>query len=448
MANTMRKAKLGSRAGMIAATVAAVALALTGCNAAGGGGTSANGVTDLKMIMQPGPEATAMSKVTAAYNSGPGAKDKIHVDVTQLSRADSFAKEATLMSTKSSDYDFYQTASYYIAQHAQYLEPLKLDASQYFKSSLDSLQVDGKQYGIPLDPSVHMVFYRTDLINQMLQDKATFEKISQEVLGKTLEPKSPDQWDWDDYIASAAYFTQQYNPASPTKYGTELQAKNLVYNAMVWDDVLYNLGGSWLNSSGKPDLTSPQAEQAVNVYRTIYTKGLTSPDSDQAEFPETQAALSSGNAAFALQWNAGYDQLNDPSQSPKTAGKIGIARVPGPKHLSHVHTLAVGVNKYGKHIAQAQKFIAYLDTVPAMQTYVAGGGLASMPAALQGQKSASITAMEGILKNGTYAEPTLPRAFDIYTALANDLSGAWVGQGSVQSALQKANADLTKLSGK
>jgi len=314
----MRRAKLTRRVAVVAATVTAVALALTGCNASGGGGTSANGVTDLKLIINPGPEATAMSKVTTAYNKGPGAKDKINVTINQLSRTDTFAKEATLMSTKSSDYDFYQTASYYIAQHAQYLEPLKLNDSQYFKSSLDSLNVDGKQYAIPLDPSVHFVFYRTDLINGMLQDKATYEKISQEVLGKTLEPKNPDQWTWDDYIAAAAYFTQSLNPASPTKYGTALQAKNLVYNAMVWDDVLYNLGGSWLNSSGKPDLTSPQAVQAMNVYRTIYTKGLTSPDSDQAEFPETQAALSSGNAAFALQWNAAYDQLNSASQSPST----------------------------------------------------------------------------------------------------------------------------------
>lgn len=441
--------QLAKRAAAVAAAATALALALAGCNAsAGGSGTGANGVTNLKLIMNPGPEANAMSKVMDAYNKGPGTKDKIHVAVDQLSRTDTYAKEATLMSTKSPDYDFYQTASYYIAQHAQYLEPLKLDAGQYFKSSLDSLSVNGTQYAIPLDPSVHMVFYRTDLIPGMLKDKATFEKVSREVLGTALDPKSPDEWTWNDYIASAAYFTQKYNPSSPTKYGTELQAKNLVYNAMVWDDVLWNLGGDWLDSSGKPDLTSAAAKDAVNVYRTIYTKGLTSPDSDQAEFPETQAALSSGNAAFVLQWNAGYDQLNDASQSPKTAGKIGIARVPGPQHLSHVHTLAIGVNKYGKHVTQAQKFIAYLDTVDAMKTYVAAGGLASMPGALEGQNSASITALQGILQDGTYAEPTLPRAFDIYTALANDLSGAWVGQGSVDDALAKANADLAQLSGK
>ncbi|MDA8437539.1 MAG: extracellular solute-binding protein [Propionibacterium sp.] len=443
----MNRTQLTRRACMTLATAAAAALALAGCNAAAPSNTTAGGVTNLKLIMNPGPEATAMSKVMAAYNAGQGATDKIHVAVDQLSRTDTYAKEATLMSTKSADYDFYQTASYYIAQHAPYLEPLQLNSSQYFPGALNSLKVNGEQEAIPLDPSVNFVFYRKDLIGKMLTDKAKFEQISQQVLGKKLEPKSPDQWTWDDYIASAAYFTRKYNSASPTQYGTELQAKNLVYNSMLWDDVLWNEGGSWLNSSGKPDLTSAAAKSAVNVYRTIYTKGLTSPASDQAEYPETEAALSSGNAAFALQWNAGYDQLNDPKQSPKTAGKIGIAPVPGVQHLSHVHTLAIGVNKYGQHVAQAQKFIAYLDTVNAMKAYVAAGGLASMPSALT-DGSASISALKSTLANGTFNEPALPKAFDIYTALASDLSGAWVGQGSVDSALQKANADLAQLSGK
>lgn len=445
----MIRARLTRRVGATVAVAAAVALALTGCNASStGGGTSAGGVTNLKLIMNPGPEAKAMSKVMAAYNAADGKSAKIHVAVDQLSRTDTYAKEATLMSTKSSDYDFYQTASYYVAQHAQYLEPLKLTDSNYYKSSLGSLNVDGQQEAIPLDPSVHFVFYRKDLIAGMLADKATFEQISQQVLGEKLEPKDPSEWTWDDYIASAAYFTQQYNSSSPTKYGTALQAKNLVYNTMVWNDVLWNEGGSWLKN-GKPDLTSDAAKKAVNVYRTIYTKGLTSPDSDQAEYPETQAALSSGNAAFALQWNAAYTQLNDAKQSPKIAGKIGIAAVPGEDHLSHVHTLAIGVNKYGKNVDKAQKFIAYLDTVAAQKIYVRAGGLSSMPEALKGAGSdAAITQLQKTLEGGTYAEPKLPKAFDIYTALASDLSSAWVGQGSVDDALTKANNDLSKLSAK
>ncbi len=442
----MNRKSLASRAAIASVAAVALGVALTGCGASGSSGGNANGQTNLKMIMEPGPEANSMSKLVTAFNSGQGGKDKIHVEIDQLSRTDTFAKEAALMSTKSSNYDIYRTTSYLIAQHAPYLEPLALNSANYFKAPLDSLKVDGKQYGIPLDPSIHLLYYRTDLINQMLKDPSTYEKISQEVVGTKLEPKSPDQWNWQDYIASAAYFTKKYNANSPTAYGTALQAKNLLYNAMIWDDVLWSFGGNWLNSSGQPDLTSSAAHQAMAVYRDVYTKGVTSPDSDQAEFPETEAAVGSGNAAFAVQWNAGYAQLNDPSQSPKTAGKIGIAPVPGDK--THVHALSLGINKYSQHTAQAQEFIKFLDNPATMKDYVGDGGIASMPSALASGADANTAALNKALSGGSFSEPALPRAFDIYTALANDLSAAWVGQGDVSSALQKANADVAKLSGK
>lgn len=442
----MTRKPLARQAAIASMAAAALGIALSGCGVSGSNGQNANGVTNVKMIMEPGPEADSMSKLVTAFNSGQGSKDKIHVEIDQLSRTDTFAKEAALMSTHSSDYDIYRTTSYLIAQHAPYLEPLTLNGDNYFKVALDSLQVNGKQYGIPLDPSVNLVYYRTDLIDQMLKDAPTYEKISQEVLGTKLEPKSPDQWNWNDYIASAAYFTKKYNPNSPTPYGTELQAKNLLYNAMVWDDVLWSSGGNWLNSSGQPDLNSQAAQNAVNVYRTIYTKGLTSPDSDQAEFPETEAALGSGNAAFAVQWNAGYDQLNDPSKSPKTAGKIGIAPVPGDK--THAHVLSLGINKDSKHTPQAEEFIKYLDDESTMADYVGDGGIASMPKALSSKSDPNTAALNKALSGGSFSEPALPKAFDIYTALANDLSAAWVGQGDVSSSLQKANADVAKLAGK
>lgn len=438
----MRTGKSARATGLIALTTGP-ALAMTGCGASGGSSTSADGRTTVKMIIQPGPEGDAMQELVKSYNSGQGKKDGIDVDVVPLSRGDTFGKEATLMSTKSADYDIYYTASYLIAQHKPYLEPIDLDESNYFDVAADALKVDGEQYGLPLDPSVHELYYREDLISDMLDDADTYGEISKDVLGETLEPKEPDEWDWDDYIASAAYFTKKYNDDSPTKYGTQLQAKNLVFNAMVWDDLLWSFGGSWLTDDDEPDLTSDAAQQAMEVYRTIYTKGLTSPDSGQAEFPETQAALSSGNAAFAVQWVAGYNELNDKEKSPKTAGKIGIAPVPG--NQSHAHFLAIGVNKYGDHVDESKKFFEWLDAPDVMSDYLEAGGIASMPDVLDEEDNPNMVALTDTLENGSFTEPALPRTFDIQTALAKDLSGAWVGNESISKALKKANSDLEKL---
>jgi hypothetical protein len=65
--------------------------------------------------------------------------------------------------------------------------------------------------------------------------KAAYEKTSEKAVGKKLEPKDPKDWNWDDFVATAVFFTQQENGSSPTKYGTALQLKNLIFNTMIWE---------------------------------------------------------------------------------------------------------------------------------------------------------------------------------------------------------------------
>ncbi|WP_166791189.1 ABC transporter substrate-binding protein [Cryobacterium sp. Hh7] len=424
--------------------VTAIALILTGCAPAAG---TDSGVTTLKMVFEPGPEADAMSVLVDEFNTGEGKDAGIAVEITQLSRTDTFAKEAAVMSTKSSDYDLYRTASYLIAQHAPYLEPLALDESLYFETAVDSLKVDDELYGVPLDVSNHFLYYRTDLVEAMMGDVEGFKKISKEAFGKELEPKNPDDWTWDDYLASAAYFTKTYNPESPTEYGTILQAKNLVYNAMVWGDVLWSFGGGWLDADGNPDLNSDAAKKAVAVYSAAYTSGVVSADSSQAEYPETQAALTSGNAAFAIQWGAAFAGLNDAEQSPLTAGKIGVAPVPGDIHQTHVHTLSVGINKYGKNKEAAATFVNFLAKADTMTTYVGAGGIAAMPTVLDANATVNplFPYLSRDIAANSFAAPNEKRAFDIYTMIADELSAAWVGEADINDAVNAANDALTDL---
>lgn len=417
----------------------------------GGGGEQGSGTGAVKMVLWPGPEGDAMGKVVEQYNAGQGKTDKITVEMTLLSRQDTFSKEATLMAAKSADQDIYFVASYNVGQFAASLEPLKsIDASNYFPVAVEGLQYQGKQFALPLDVSNHFLLYRKDLIDPMVADpaqKSAYQAIAQKAVGQPLEPKPADEWTWDDYIAMSAYFSQGTNSSSPTKYGTILQAKNLLYNTMIWNDVLWGLGGSWTTADGKANLNTPQAEKAVNVYATIYKDGWTSPDSSQAEFPETQAALKSGSAAFAVQWSAGFAELNDPAKSPEVAGKIAIAPTPGGK--THVHALAVALNKYSTNKAAATKFMEFLATPQAMATYADAGGIPAMPQVLKDKQSvnpAFASIATTIAKNG-YAEPVFPKAFQAYSSLAEDLSGAWVGTVDAKQAVQTANTNLQSLLG-
>ncbi|MEO5981585.1 MAG: extracellular solute-binding protein [Pedococcus sp.] len=390
-----------------------------------------------------------MSKVVEEYNAGQGAKDQVKVEMTLLSRQDTFSKEATLMAAKSGDQDIYFVASYNVGQFAASLDPLtSIDASNYFPVAVDGLKYQDKQYALPLDVSNHFLLYRKDLVDALLADntqKAAYRAVAMKAVGQNLDPKPAEEWTWDDFKAMAAYFTVGTNSKSPTKYGTILQAKNLLYNTMIWNDVLWGSGGSWTDQSGKANLATPEAAKAIKVYADIYTNKWASPDSSQAEFPETQAALKSGNAAFALQWSAGFAELNDPAKSPEVAGKIAIARVPSGK--THVHALAVALNKYSGNKAAATKFMNYVATPAAMTTYAKAGGIPAMPQVLKDQASVNPAfpmISESIEKYG-YAEPVFPQTFQAYSKLAEDLSGAWVGTTDAESALKTANDDLQSL---
>ena len=407
----------------------------------------AQAATEVKMILWPGPEGEAMQKVVDAYNAGQGKKDGVVVKQVLLSRDNTFAKEAALMKAKSSEYDVYFTASYLVGQHAPYLSELKgVNDKVYLKASIDGLKVNKKQMALPLDTSLHFMYYRTDLVSSLSSaaNTAKYKQISKTVLGKELMPNTdPETWNWDDALATAAFFTQKYNPESPTKYGYALPAKNLLYNTMIWNDVLWGLGGNWF-TKGKPSINTAAGKAAIDVYRTIYTKELTSPDSSQWEYAETNAALTSGNAMMGLQWNAAYSEL---SSTGATKDKVGIAVPPGKGQRTHVHALAVGVNKYSKNQAAAQKWMKHLSTVKAMENYAAAGGVPSMPKILNTMVSTNASFANIITYAGKYgyAEAGGPREFDIYAKLAEVLSPAWVGQKTAEEVAGAADAALKSL---
>ncbi|WP_437583334.1 extracellular solute-binding protein [Paramicrobacterium sp. CJ85] len=383
-----------------------------------------------------------MQKVVDAYNADQGKKDHVKVNMQLLSRTDTFSKEATLMASRSDQVDIYFTTSYILGQHVNSLDPIDfVPTDKYFDTAVEGLQYDGKQYAIPLDVGSNGLIYRTDLIEQMMDDPETYAEVSKKVLGEEMEPKEPENWDWDDFLAAGAYFTKSLNPDAPTTYGTSLQLKNQLQNVFLWDDVLWAYGGSWLDSKGEPNMDSDAGRKALDIYRTAYSEGIAAPASAQAEYPETQAAMTSGSVPFITQWTVGFTELNDAEKSPKTAGNVGIAPMPGPEHSTHVHTLAIGLNKYSKNKDAATTWMKYLTTEGAMKTYAESGGLPSYPSVLEELKDTNPLfgfTLNDIPENG-YVIPTESGTYPTSVKLAEVLSGAWVGNTSVDKALKEAD---------
>ena len=129
--------------------------------------------------------------------------------------------------------DIYFVASYNVNFYQAGLEPidgLGVDESNYFKSAIDSLKIGGKLYALPLDVSNHFLYYRKDLIARLISDeawKSKYRDISKTVLGSARDPKDPSEWDADDYLATAAFFSKSADLELPDSIRHGAAAQNI-----------------------------------------------------------------------------------------------------------------------------------------------------------------------------------------------------------------------------
>jgi multiple sugar transport system substrate-binding protein len=411
---------------------------------------------DVTLLFWPGPESEAMQKVIDSYNAGAGKGDGVTVKQLLFSREGYFDKELLDLAAGSKDFDLSLVTTYTLGRYAPYLAPIDqyvpaAEAQRFAPVSLKSLTYGGKLYGVPTDISLHFLYYRKDLIAKLMADadwQATYTAIAEKKLGKHLAPKDPADWTWDDFEAAALFFSRADNPASPTRYGTALQMKDLIFNIMLWQATLVSNGGNWLDASGKPAIDSPAAKTGLEIYKTLIDDRATPPDSISYEYPETNAAFQSGQTATILQWNAAYNELNDPAKSPLVAGKIGLAPLPAGSegHKTHVHSLGIGLNKASPHQADAGKFLAWLATPAAMTIYGEAGGTPPMPEVLEKLSDkrpefkliGDYAAKYGFVVKGG----TAPYAVPVYSALADIFSSYWAGQITVDVALRKADTAM------
>ncbi len=403
-----------------------------------------------------GSEETALRATVEAYNKSASDADK--VELLFFNRDGFYDKLQADMAAGSDAFDINLVATYTIGRYAPYMEPVDLgpDAAKVFGDSvLKTMQFDGKQYGVPTDLSLHFMYYRKDLIDALLKNdaaKKTYAELAKKVLGKDLQPKDPDSWTWDDWAATALYFSKQANPDSPVRYGTVLQMKNLLFNMMVFQSLPRSYGANWMDDSGNVTVDSDAYKTGLQLYKTLYDAGASPKDSLSYEYPETNAAFAAGQAATALQWNAAAADLTSADKSPAVADVTGIVAPPaGPNgRADHIHGLGLGLNKNAKNKEGAIKFLKWLATEDAALTYARGGG---SPALMPDVVAKVASERPDLVKLGEFASKygyvmngaTSANALSVYELQAKEFTGYWSGQQSLEDALAHTKTGMQDL---
>jgi len=421
--------------------------------------TALPGLANAKVVVlgwPGGSEETALRATTDLYNKTASDADK--VELLFFNRDGFFDKLQADMAAGSDAFDVNLVATYSIGRYAPYMEPITLnaDAKKVFGDTvLKTMQFDGKQYGVPTDLSLHFMYYRKDLIDALIADpeaKAKYAEISKKYLGKELAPKQPDEWTWDDWAATALYFSKQVNRQSPVRYGAVLQMKNLLFNMMVFQSLPRSYGGDWMDASGNVTVDSDAYKTGLTLYKTLYDAGVSPKDSLSYEYAETNAAYSSGQAATALQWNAAAAELTDAKKSPAVADVTGVVAPPaGPNgRADHIHGLGLGLNKNAKNKEGAIKFLTWLSSEDAALAYARAGG---SPALTPDVVAKVAKERPDLVKLGEFASKygyvmtgaTSAKALSVYELQAKEFTGYWSGQQSLDDALAHTKAGMQDL---
>jgi multiple sugar transport system substrate-binding protein len=431
-------------------------LALAACLAAFAGGAANAEVTVLGW--PGGPEETALRAAADAYNAKSDVAEADKVELLFFNRDGFWDKLQADLAAGSTAFDANLIATYSIGRYAPFMEPISLPGSAadvYGEAVLTTMQFEGQQYGVPTDLSLHFLYYRSDLIDALLADdvaKARYAEISQQHLGQALEPKAPEEWTWDDFAATALYFTQSVNPDSPTRYGTVLQMKNLLFNMMVWHSIPRSHGGNWMDQAGNITVDSDAYRRGLELYKMLTDAGATPRDSLSYEYAEANAAFASGQVAVMLQWNAAAGELTNPDASPAVAEVTATVAPPaGPEgRFTHIHGLGLGLNKAAENKEGAAKFLSWLATEEGALTYAQNQGSPALtPEVVKAvaaerpdlEKLGAYAGQYGFVMNGG----TSANALSIYELQAQEFTAYWAGQKGLDEALAATAAGMAEL---
>lgn len=399
-----------------------------------------------------GPEEAALRAVTEIYNARADVADEDKVELLFTSRDGFFDKLQVDLAAGSTAFDINLIATYSIGRYAPFMEPISLsdEADGVFGDTvLSTMQFDGQQYGVPTDLSLHFLYYREDLIDALLADEsqhALYGDIAEEYLGERLAPVSPEEWTWQDFAANALYFSRSVNPDSPTRYGTVIQMKNLLFNMMVFHSLPRSYGGNWMDDDGNITVDSEAYRTALELAKMLYDAGATPPDSTSYEYAEANTAYSAGQVAAMVQWNAAASELTE--AQPETAT---FAPPSGPEgRFTHIHGLGLGLNAAAENKDGATAFLEWLSTEEAALAYARAGGAPGLTNATVGAISddrpdlvqvGDYASNYGFVMNGATSE----NALSVYEAQAEEFTGFWAGTQDLDEAMTNITATMSDL---
>lgn len=296
--------------------------------------------------------------------------------------------------------------------------PASFDSKAFFESAWNTNIVGDTVFGVPWYVETRLLYYRTDIA---------------EKAGITAAPATMDE------LTTMAKAMQSKGEA---KWGISLGTKNWQeYLPFLWSN-----GGAVMDDAGTFQLNSPQAVEALTMYSSYFTEGL-SPTTVPEGFDITPAFVSGTHPMFfSGPWHLG---LIKEAGGAELEGKWAIA--PMPKAESSTSFLGgsnLVVYKASENKDLAWKFVQYL-TDPATQV-AWYAEVTDLPAVASAWDDAALKADPNVALFGeqlksTQAQPAISTWSELGEALNATLEKLTTGGMTPQDAADAMQADAERI---
>ncbi|MFA6507512.1 MAG: sugar ABC transporter substrate-binding protein [Treponemataceae bacterium] len=404
-------------------------------------GTFAQNKKELIIMTRVGPENDAIKALIPEYEQISGMK--IKVDETGK---EGFQQRQTtrLMAGDNLDVVMYMSDFGPLFAASKLLTPLNkytakpaanksdADMADFYPATLNAFKYKNELYGLPTDVSTWLLYYNKKMIPN---PPTTYAEI----------PELAKKW------------TKRYNASSPTSFGTQEQSKSGSESPVnEWLAVLWAMGGELFDAKNKPIFNNEIGIKSLTYKLDLFSKDHVVPDDTPAM---DAAAVIEGfrqeNVAFYAHWNSNAVIFADPKASPKVAGTLGVALIPGVaqkdgsiKRVPVTHGWAVGIPSSSKKKDDAFKFIQWLTGKHAGQKYLAAGGTPARISILQNPDNLKIRPELGLVGQSlNFARPKpaikeWPQISDIL----QQAHASVIGEGKpVKASLDEAAARINDL---
>ncbi len=195
-----------------------------------------------------------------------------------------------------------------------------------FPKNLENARIHGRYYGFPVIGGTQFLFYRKDLFEDPL-----LQKQYKEAHHISLRPPKT----WTEYNQIARFFTREYNPHSPTRYGTAIPTnlrEDFISELLIR---MWGFEGGLADSKGQLRLNTPQNVRALNnmLETTRYSPPRANqlgagPNAPHSNLETTFEQIGNGSIAMAISFTEYASRIQN-SLHPEFLSKIGYHMLPG-----------------------------------------------------------------------------------------------------------------------